>query len=127
MFKHRNSFLSYHSYDQSKTAIKFVPWDKKTKIKNGEKEERVTLPAFGITFTRNGNQNFRISVEPGEVENLLEFFRYFLSLLNEHRHKKSLEKLEEYRAKREQKQESKEQSSDLEDPPFNEKEKSSNT
>ena len=117
-FKHRNEFSSYHSYDQSKTAIKFVPWDKKTKIKNGDKEEWVTLPAFGITFTRNGNQSFRIPVEAGEVENLLEFFRYFLLLLNEHRYEESLKNLEKYRAKREQKQESKKESSDSKDAPF---------
>ena len=115
-FKHRNEFSSYHSYDQSKTAIKFVPWDKKTKVKNGDKEEWVTLPAFGITFTRNGNQSFRIPVEAGEVENLLEFFRYFLRLLNEHRHKISLENLEKYRAKRDQ--QPKQQSNGSDDAPF---------
>lgn len=101
-FKNRNEFSSYHSYDQSKTSIKFVPWDKKSKIKNGNKEEWITLPAFGATFTRNGNQTFRVPIEPGEVENLLEFFSYFLLTLNKYRHKESIKNLEKYRAKKDQ-------------------------
>ena len=31
-------------------------------------EEKITIPAFGIVITRNGNQVFKIPMEPGEAE-----------------------------------------------------------
>lgn len=98
-FSHRNEFSSFHAYEDNKTSIKCVPWDKKSKIKNGDEEKWVTLPAFGITFTRNGNQTFRIPLEPGEVENLKSFFQFYLTELYECRKQKDLEKLEKYRSK----------------------------
>tara|TARA_B110000444_G_C18847390_1_gene603024 strand:- start:3919 stop:4497 length:579 start_codon:yes stop_codon:yes gene_type:complete len=98
-FRHRNEYSSFHSFDDNKTSIKFTPWDKKSKVKKGDKEEWVTLPAFGITFTRNGNQTFRIPLEPGEVENLTEFLRYFLKTLYSHRKEQEEILLKEYRSK----------------------------
>jgi len=98
-FKNRNEFSSFHAYEDNKTSIKCVPWDKKTKIKNGDEEKWVMLPAFGITFTRNGSQTFRIPLEPGEVENLLVFFEYFLNCLYAHRKQVEDKKLQEYRSK----------------------------
>jgi len=114
-FKNRNEFSAYHSFEDNKTSIKCVPWDKKTKIKNGDKEEWVTLPAFGITFTRNGSQTFRIPLEPGEVENILEYFKYYLNCLYDHRKKKEAIKLEEYKSKKTNKQSS---NTDIDDAPF---------
>ena len=98
-FRHRNEYSSFHSFDDNKTSIKFTPWDKKAKIKKGDKDEWVILPAFGITFTRNGNQTFRIPLEPGEVENLTEFLRYFLKTLYSHRREQEEILLKEYRSK----------------------------
>ncbi len=98
-FKNRNEYSSFHAYEDNKTSIKFVPWDKKSKIKKGNEEVWVTLPAFGITLTRNGTQTFRVPLEPGEVENLIEFFRYFLGVLYEHRKKEEEIRLQEYRSK----------------------------
>lgn len=100
-FKNRNEFSSFHSYEENKTSIKFAPWDKKTKVKNGDKEEWVVVPAFGINLTRNGSQVFRIPLEPGEVENLTEFFKYFLQSLYEHRHLEESKRLQEYKSKSE--------------------------
>lgn len=100
-FKHRNEFSSFHSYEDNKTSIKCTPWDKKTKVRNGEKEEWITLPAFGINFTRNGNQAFRIPIEPGEVENLSEFFKFYLETLFTHRRKLEIEKAKEYNSQKE--------------------------
>lgn len=94
-FLKRHEFSSYHAYEDNKTTIKCVPWDKKSKVK----DDWVTLPAFGITFTRNGNQSFRIPLEPGEVENLNEFFRFYLNTLYSHRRAQDLEKAKEYQAK----------------------------
>jgi hypothetical protein len=97
-FKNRHEFSSYHAYEENKTTIKCVPWDKKTKIKNKEGESWVTLPAFGITFTRNGNQTFRIPLEPGEVENVTEFLRFYLNTLYSHRKKEEIKKLKQYKS-----------------------------
>ena len=98
-FNHRNEYSSFPSFEDNKTSIKFVPWDKKTKIKSGDQEKYVTLPAFGVTFTRNGNQTFRIPIEPGEVENLKEFFRYYLSNLYDYRRLEEHKKLQDYKTK----------------------------
>ena len=93
------SILLFIPFEDNKTSIKFVPWDKKTKIKSGDQEKYVTLPAFGVTFTRNGNQTFRIPIEPGEVENLKEFFRYYLSNLYDYRRLEEHKKLQDYKTK----------------------------
>lgn len=97
-FKHRNEYSSFHAYEDNKTSIKFVPWDKKTKVKNGDEEKWIILPAFGITFTRNGSQTFRIPLEPGEVENLIEYFRYYLNCLYDHRKIEESKRMQEYKS-----------------------------
>ena len=94
-FKHRNDFSTFHSFEDNKTSIKCTPWDKKAKVKQGDKETWVTLPAFGINVTRNGNQVFRIPIEPGEIENLSEFFKFYLSELYKHRRREEIKRLKE--------------------------------
>ena len=42
-------------------------------------EKSVTVSAFGLTITRNGNQSFKISIEPGEVRVIEEFIKNYLS------------------------------------------------
>ena len=96
-FKHRNDFSTFHSFEDNKTSIKCAPWDKKTKVKQGDKDVWVTLPAFGINVTRNGNQVFRIPLEPGEVENLAQFFNFYLSELYKHRRREEIKRLKESR------------------------------
>ena len=72
--KNRFEWNTYHALEDNKTQIKLSPWDKPVKItkinpKTKEAyEETQTLPAFGIVVTRNGNQVFRIALEPGEAE-----------------------------------------------------------
>lgn len=72
--KNRYEWNTYHAYEDNKTQIRLSPWDKvtsNTKINQQTKEtyeEKVTLPNFGIVITRNGNQVFKIPLEPGEVE-----------------------------------------------------------
>jgi len=67
----RHEFSTFHSFEENKTSIKFSPWDKKSK--NSEQ----TLPAFGITVTRNGSETFKIPLDPGETITLIELVRYF--------------------------------------------------
>jgi hypothetical protein len=70
----RFEWSTYHSFEQNKTQIRLTPWDKKvksTKINQSTKEAYETesiVPAFGLSITRNGNQNFKIPLEPGEAE-----------------------------------------------------------
>jgi len=70
-FKKRHEYSTFHAYDENKTSIKLTPWDKKNK-------EGKIFPAFGITFLRNGNQSFKLPIEPGEVETLICFFESYL-------------------------------------------------
>jgi hypothetical protein len=70
----RYEWNTYHAFEQNKTQIKISPWDKKvkvTKINQQTKQpfdQEITVPAFGLSVTRNGNQNFKIPLEPGEAE-----------------------------------------------------------
>jgi hypothetical protein len=72
--RNRYEWNTYHAYEDNKTQIKLSPWDKvitNTKINQKTKEtyeEKITLPAFGLVITRNGNQVFKIPLEPGEIE-----------------------------------------------------------
>ena len=74
----------YHSYNDNTTMIRFAPWDKPRKIKGKDgADQTFTSPAFGISVTRNGNQNYRIALEPGEVEVLKKLIeRYFEEIFN---------------------------------------------
>ena len=72
--ENRYEWNTYHAYEENKTQIKLSPWDKvitNTKLNSKTKEtyeEKITLPAFGLVITRNGNQVFKIPMEPGEVQ-----------------------------------------------------------
>lgn len=73
----RREYSTFHSFGEDKTSIKLVPWDKP--VKNSSN----VSPCFGLSLTRNGNQSFKISLEPGECEALKEFFRFTLNKLYE--------------------------------------------
>ena len=70
----RFEWNTYHSFEDNKTQIKLSPWDKQSKVtkvnpKTKEVyEQTIDVHAFGISITRNGNQNFKIPLEPGEAE-----------------------------------------------------------
>ena len=87
----RIEYSNLHVFDENKTSIKFSPWDKKQKVSSYDpqtkqfSDKQITVPAFGINFTRNGNQTFKIPLEPGEVEVLKNFLKFVLNKANEHR------------------------------------------
>jgi len=70
----RFEWSTYHAFEDNKTQIRLTPWDKQvksTKINQQTKEAYETtteVPAFGLSITRNGNQTFKIPLEPGESE-----------------------------------------------------------
>lgn len=89
----RREYNTFHSFGDDKTVIKFSLWDKKTKksekSSSGEwKEVWITVPAFSISFTRNGSQLFGIGLEPGEAEVIKKYLEEFLSTLFKERIKK---------------------------------------
>lgn len=104
-FNNRTEYSTFHAFEENKTTIKFTPWDKKVKVKKQDPEtkkyvdETIISPAFGMVFTRNGNQSFRIPIEAGEVETIKQFLKSFLSKLLDDRYKKEQERVAQSRAK----------------------------
>lgn len=82
--KDRVEYSTFHKFDDNSTVIKFTPWDKPRKISKFNPktksfdESNVVVGAFGLTITRNGNQTFKISIEPGEVRVIEEFLKHYL-------------------------------------------------
>ena len=95
--RNRREYSTFHSFGEDKTVIKLSLWDKKSKksIKNPDTNEWEdkweVLPAFSISFTRNGNQMFGIGIEPGEAEVISEYLKFFLLKLMNHRFDKQQE------------------------------------
>ena len=104
-FNHRSEYSTFHAFEDNKTTIKFTPWDKRVKVKKQDPktkqyvDETVISPAFGVVFTRNGNQTFRVPIEAGEVETIKEFLKLFLAKLLDDRYKKEQERVAQSRAK----------------------------
>tara|TARA_R100001015_G_C4607856_1_gene162996 strand:- start:624 stop:1217 length:594 start_codon:yes stop_codon:yes gene_type:complete len=73
---------SYHSFNDNTTMIRFAPWDKPRKIKGKDgAEQTFKSPAFGLSVTRNGNQNYRIAIEPGETEVLKALIKKYFQVV----------------------------------------------
>lgn len=82
--KNRYEWSTIHVFEDNKTSIKFSPWDKPKEVYNNatKKKDTITIPAFGIVFTRNGSDTFRIPVEPGEVERIISLLESYLKRLD---------------------------------------------
>lgn len=80
-FSSRVPWAGFHDFNGNKTTIALTPWDKSRTV-TGKDKQRVehTVPAFGFTISRNGNQTFRMSLEPGEVEILKQFIIKYLDM-----------------------------------------------
>lgn len=87
----RYEWNTFHQNKENKTTIKFTPWDKSVKIqkfnpsKKTYDESTQVVPAFGMTITKNGNQTFKLSLEPGECECISSFLKVLLSKIYNHR------------------------------------------
>ena len=87
---------------ENKTSIKISPWDKKRKIsvkdpKTKKYESKfIEVPAFGLAIIRNGNQVYRIPLDPGETVMIKNFLNLALNKIYEAR----LKKQQEYQAKK---------------------------
>tara|TARA_R100000808_G_C2154579_1_gene165642 strand:+ start:4942 stop:5514 length:573 start_codon:yes stop_codon:yes gene_type:complete len=111
-FRTRCTYKTFHAFGSDKTSIKFMPWAKKAKesFKNDDGEwvqKWIEVPAFSVSFIRNGNQNFVIGLDPGEVETVMEFMQFYLNHLFSYRLKKQLSDISK----------SKREAANSEDPP----------
>ena len=101
-FENRHEYSAYHDFDENKTSIKISPWDKKRKIsvkdpKTKKYESKfIEVPAFGLAIVRNGNQVYRIPLDPGEIVMIKNFLNLALNKIYEAR----LKKQQEYQAKK---------------------------
>lgn len=97
--QNRKEYSTFHSFGEDKTVIKFAPWDKKSKksFKNPDtdqwEEKWITLEAFSMSFTRNGNQMFGIGIEPGEAQCILQFMKLILNKIYSERHERNMNKI----------------------------------
>lgn len=91
VIKNRFSYETFHKFENNKTIIKFTPWDKQVKVSKFDASKKAyietfeTIPAFGLTIIKNGNLNFKISIEPGEAECLSLFLETVLGRIYKHR------------------------------------------
>jgi len=80
-FQQKTSYSAFHSSESNKTQIKLAPYEK-TK---GTGEYAVKYTAFGLSFTRNGADTFKVPLEPGEAVLLIAFINKFYSVLDDSR------------------------------------------
>tara|TARA_R110002110_G_scaffold299540_1_gene513782 strand:+ start:976 stop:1530 length:555 start_codon:yes stop_codon:yes gene_type:complete len=85
--KNRFEYNTFHKFEDNKTTIKFSPWDKSDKIQKFNPSTKKydsssqTVPAFGLSITKNGSTTFKLPLEPGEAECLSRFIDTILSRL----------------------------------------------
>lgn len=80
-FQRNTTYSAFHSSESNKTQIKLSPYEK-TK---GTGEYAVKYIAYGLSFTRNGADSFKVPLEPGEAVRLIAFINKFYSLLDDSR------------------------------------------
>jgi hypothetical protein len=80
-FQQKSTYSSFHSSEANKTQIKLAPYEK-TK---GSGEYAVKYTAFGLSFTRNGADSFKVPLEPGEAVRLISFINHFFTILDNSR------------------------------------------
>tara|TARA_R100000008_G_scaffold86474_2_gene79771 strand:- start:3320 stop:3889 length:570 start_codon:yes stop_codon:yes gene_type:complete len=80
----RVEYTTFHTFNDDKTIIKLAPWDRKAKksVKNEEtgawEDEWITVPSHALSFNRNGNQLFGITIDPGEAATITEYLKVVL-------------------------------------------------
>jgi hypothetical protein len=80
-FQRNTTYSAFHSSESNKTQIKLSPYEK-TK---GTGEYAIKYIAYGLSFTRNGADSFKVPLEPGEAVRLIAFINKFYSLLDDSR------------------------------------------
>ena len=97
--ENRIEYSTFHSFGDDKTSIKFMPWDKPFKTNTFDNktqqytQKTITLPAFGLTLTKNGSNSFKTSIEPGEAQCLKLYLKRVLSKNYDNRIEKHIENI----------------------------------
>ena len=92
----RTEYSTFHTFNEDKTIIKMAPWDRKAKksVKNeetGEWEDQwITIPSNALSFNRNGNQLFGITIDSGEAIAIIEYLKVVLRRIFNERADKQL-------------------------------------
>tara|TARA_R110002020_G_scaffold68500_2_gene179304 strand:- start:1458 stop:2036 length:579 start_codon:yes stop_codon:yes gene_type:complete len=95
----RVEYSTFHAFGTDKTSIKFLPWDKPLKTTAFDNKTQqyaaktITIPAFGLTLTKNGNNSFKTSLEPGEAHCFKAYLKQILSLLYTARIEKQIDNI----------------------------------
>jgi len=77
----KSAYSTYHSNDTNKTTIRITPFER---VK-GTGDFAVKYIAFGFGFTRNGSDQFKVPLEPGEGIRLIAFINKYFSLVDDFR------------------------------------------
>ena len=77
----KSTYFTFHNSETNKTSIKFSPFEK---VK-GQGDNAIKYTAFGLSITRNGSDNFKIPLEPGECIRLVSFINKYYSILDDSR------------------------------------------
>ena len=71
------------------STFKFTPWNKSVKISKydaeskGFKDEKIEVPAFGVSISKSKGHTFKIPLDAGETEVLSEYLKFLLHKLFE--------------------------------------------
>ena len=74
----RVPIVFFHKFNEDNTIISFSPWDKDRKIKGPNGDQTYKSAAFGLSFSKNSSQQFKIALEAGETEVLSLLLQEFI-------------------------------------------------
>lgn len=104
--KTRVPVVFFHKFNEDNTVISFTPWDKDRKIKGQNGEQTYKSAAFGLSFSKNSSQQFKIALEAGETEVLSLLLQEFIRQDLEYQNSKSQNGAQEQSSPPEKKKES---------------------
>ena len=102
----RVEYSTFHAFGEDKTSIKFLPWDKPLKTNSFDNKTQqyapktITIPAFGLTLTKNGSNSFKTSLEPGEAQCFKAYLKQILSSIYSARIEEQINKIRTSKAKK---------------------------
>jgi len=84
--ENRHEFSAFHTFNDSSTTLNFSPWDqpsRSSKYNPSTKQQETsgnTLPSFGLSLKKGNFSPIKIPLSPGECQNMLHYFKRFLSI-----------------------------------------------
>ena len=84
--ENRHEFSAFHTFNDSSTTLNFSPWDqpsRSSKYNPSTKQQEPSgdiLPSFGLSLKKGSFSPIKIPLSPGECQNMLHYFKRFLSI-----------------------------------------------